>query len=427
MSASIISRDEKSITLQLKISLSKSMLEGESQIQDGLNDIGVLATGELLSKFDTDGKPIQFGAIKMTSKGKISKQYQTPYGQVEVKRHVYQSNAGGVTFCPLDRDARIVVSSTPRFAKQVSQKFSEMASTQVQKDLLENHNRAVARSYLQNITEAVGTVVSLTEDSWEYKPEILEKKVKTVSIGMDATCMLLCKDGYKHAVVGTISLYDRQGDRLHTTYAATPPESGKKQFKDKFEREILRIKDRYPNANYLGIADGAKENWLFLKPHTDYQILDFWHVTEYLSGVSKVIFPRDKSKRQEWLDDRCHKLKHKTGMAKRLLNEMQGIDQSKISKVAQETLQAAISYFSNNHKAHRMNYAHHVKSNHPIGSGVTEAACKVIVKQRLCTSGMKWKNNGAGIVLRLRTLVHSGTHWKQFWNKINQYGFPVAA
>jgi len=30
-----------------------------------------------------------------------------------------------------------------------------------------------------------------------------------------------------------------------------------------------------------------------------------------------------------------------------------------------------------------------------IGSGVTEAACKTIVKQRLCQSGMKWLELGA--------------------------------
>ncbi len=97
----------------------------------------------------------------MTSKGLVSKQYQTPYGVAEIARHVYQTSIGGATFCPLDRDARIVVSSTPRFAKQISHKFAEMASTQVKKDFLENHNRDVARSFLQNVADAVGTIALL--------------------------------------------------------------------------------------------------------------------------------------------------------------------------------------------------------------------------------------------------------------------------
>jgi hypothetical protein len=35
---------------------------------------------------------------------------------------VYQSSQGGKTYCLLDQDARIVVSSTPRFAKMVTHK-----------------------------------------------------------------------------------------------------------------------------------------------------------------------------------------------------------------------------------------------------------------------------------------------------------------
>ena len=37
------------------------------------------------------------------------------------------------------------------------------------------------------------------------------------------------------------------------------------------------------------------------------------------------------------------------------------------------------------------------EKNHSIGSGITKAACKVIVKQRLCKSGMKWKNKSVWV------------------------------
>jgi hypothetical protein len=50
-----------------------------------------------------------------------------------------------------------------------------------------------------------------------------------------------------------------------------------------------------------------------------------------------------------------------------------------------------------------MNYYVMVQQALPIGSGVTEAACKMIVKQRLCQSGMKWNEKGASIILSLRT------------------------
>ena len=92
-----------------------------------------------------------------------------------------------------------------------------------------------------------------------------------------------------------------------------------------------------------------------------------------------------------------------------------------------EEVQRAITYFANQSGAGRMDYARRVAANEPIGSGVTEAACKVLVKQRLCGSGMKWKEPGAAAVLGVRCLTYTTGRWSQFWRRIDQYGFPVAA
>ncbi len=72
-----------------------------------------------------------------------------------------------------------------------------------------------------------------------------------------------------------------------------------------------------------------------------------------------------------------------------------------------------------------MNYPAHMEKDLPIGSGVTEAACKTLVKQRLCGSGMRWKNRGAKVILSLRAIVQSKGRWQQFWEKIDQYGAQV--
>lgn len=74
--------------------------------------------------FDTDGSAIVIGDTKLTSKGEVPKAYQTPYGEVEVSRHVYQPARGGKTYCPLEREGRIVITATPRLAQLVSSKFA---------------------------------------------------------------------------------------------------------------------------------------------------------------------------------------------------------------------------------------------------------------------------------------------------------------
>jgi hypothetical protein len=50
----------------------------------------------------------------------------------------------------------------------------------------------------------------------------------------------------------------------------------------------------------------------------------------------------------------------------------------------------------------------------------------VLVKQRLCGSGMRWKERGAA-VLSLRCLTYTAERWSQFWSRVDRSGFPVAA
>lgn len=426
-SVSIVSKNTDLVTLQISIPLSRSMLDSEKIIQCGLNEAGAVVTQVLLETFDTDGAPIKVGGTKLTSMGLEPKYYETPYGTVQVARHLYQSNQGGATYCPLERDARIVSSSTPRFAAQISHKMAGMAAAEVQRDLEVNHERHVSKFLVQRLSETVATVVQAKEESWNYYVPEVAAPIKTVSIGLDGTCMLMSEDGYRQAMVGTIALYDATGERQHTTYVAASPEYGKAEFRTRLTREISRTKTLYPEAYYIGLADGAHDNWEFLEQHTQKQTLDFYHATEYVTKVADSVFSSAKG-RDEWLEKSCHELKHTAGFAKNLLEEMECFRNQKLGEKQKELLEASITYFRNNCREKcRMDYAESVAINRPIGSGVTEAACKVIVKQRLCKSGMKWKEKGARAVLSLRTLVCSSGAWGKFWQKINQYGVPSLA
>jgi len=92
---------------------------------------------------------------------------------------------------------------------------------------------------------------------------------------------------------------------------------------------------------------------------------------------------------------------------------------------AKEALETCTTFFAN--QKHRMKYASYEEQNLPIGSGVTEAACKVLVKQRLCASGMRWKETGAAAVLSLRALTYTSGRWDEFWGKINHTGWQLVA
>jgi len=424
MTAKLINVEGSKIKIELTLELSRSMLDTEINIQKGLNEVGCIASKEALKYLDTDGSPLKIGEEIWKSKGEQPKEYQTPYGEVIVNRHVYQRSVGGKTYCPLEREARIIITSTPLLAKQVSSKMSGMAGKEVKNDLLENHGRKVALSYIQRLSEAVGSVVQAKEEAWSYAPPKEDSQIATVGIGLDGTCMLMCEDGYREAMVGTVSLYDSEGERQHTIYLGAAPEYGKKSFLERLEREIERAKNRYPEATLVGIADGAESNWKFLEKQTEEQILDFYHASGYLGALAEALHPNTVSKQKEWLTENCRELKHEKGKAGELLNLMKEVKEEKShSKNLTEKLQAAITYYENHQ--HQMDYAEYIEKKYPIGSGVTEAACKTLVKQRLCCSGMRWKEKGAGIILSLRALVLTKERWSQFWAKLDQYGFPV--
>ncbi len=425
--ASIIRRTDADFVVQVEIPYRPSMLEAEDAIQQALNQAGVVATAEALGRFDADGAPLRIGPTKMTSMGRVPKQYQTPYGVATVARHVYQTSTGGRTFCPLDQDARIIISSTPRFARMVAFKYAEFGAGRVIADLAENHGRAVARAFVQDVADAVAAVALAKEQDWEYDLPAFEEPVATITVGLDGTCLLMCQDGWREAMVRTLGLYAKDGARLHTIYTAATPEYGKLTFFDRFDREIERIKAAHPAARYVGLADGAKDNWTYLEFRTDVQVVDFYHATQYLWSAAEDLFAADGAGMREWVDSWCHRLKHESGSAQALIADLEVRGEALGRKRLPAKLEGALTYFRNQARGDRMAYADLVEHHIPIGSGVTEAACKVLVKQRLCGSGMRRKERGAAAVLSLRCLTYTAERWSQFWGRIERCGFPVAA
>ena len=424
--AEIIARHGNEITLQVTLKLSGSLLEMENVILDACNEVGCVATTEALQRFDTDGSPIKWGEVKMTARSKNNKTYQTPYGSVQLKRYVYQSAKGGRIYCPMEQNARIIRNATPKFAQQISHKYAVMNAPSVCLDLETNHHRKIAHSYLQDVGDWVGSIAQAKEEVWTYDTPPLDAAITTIAISLDGAYVLMREEGYREAMVGNLSLYDVAGKRQHTVYLGEAPEYGKGTFFKRLEKEINTVKKHYPNALYLGIADGASSNWRYLEKHTDRQLLDFFHVTEYLAKVAYAAYPgkTDKPKRTLWLDERCQQLKHQPNTAETLISEMETLSRkTSLTKTIKADLQAALTYFRNH--VHMMDYAAHTQANLPIGSGVTEAACKTLVKQRLCGSGMRWKSQGAKVILSLRALIQSKGRWQQFWDKVDQYGTYV--
>lgn len=424
MPAELKRNSDNSITVSVTFKPGRTMLESEELVQQAVNKVGAVATAECLKGFDTDGSPIIIGGKKWTARHRraVAKTYETPYGKVPVERHVYQSSAGGKTYCPMEHAARIVRISTPLFAKQVAFKYGHCNASEVVQDFAQ-HGRKVDSTHVREIASDVASINEEKESCWSYDlPQLPAGEiVKTVVVGADGACVLFCQDeGWRQVMVGTIAFYNESEERLHTIYVANSPEKGKGTFFERMERELTIVRESYPEARYVGVADGAHDQWEWLKQNTDWQILDFWHASEYVNAVAPA-FANSDSARKVWAENACHRLKHEDGCAEDLLFEMKKAAKKKLKKAVRSEVEKAITYFEN--QMDRMDYNLYRTMGFPIGSGVTEAACKCIVKARLCGTGMRWRLDGAQRVLSLRTLIKSAGRWEEFWKKTAQFGF----
>ena len=423
MPAKLIEQNNNKLTIQFTLELTGQMLTDEQTLQQSLNEAGQAAMPPMLKQFDTKGEPIRIAGVKHTVKNYAPQTYETPYGPVQVQRHTYQTCKGGRAYVPLENDARMILNSTPKYSQIVSGKYTRFGADAICEDLLECNGRKLSRNYAKKLSDFVGSIAQCYETEWEYDLPELNRPVASVGIGLDGTCMLMHKDGWREAMCGSIAFYDHQGERLHTIYCAATPEYGKGHFKDKFSREIERIKEKFPDVLYVGVADGAKDNWTFLENYTNRQVLDFYHAREYISKAATAIFGKDLKSRDVWVDDWSSRLKHKQGAAGRFLKELE-IQRATLDTKhfieRDEEIRQVITYYRNNKD--RMCYAYQLTHHLPLGSGVTEAACKTVVKQRMCLSGSRWKEDGASCVLALRTLKLTTGRWQQFWGYVMRHG-----
>jgi hypothetical protein len=164
----------------------------------------------------------------------------------------------------------------------------------------------------------------------------------------------------------------------------------------------------------IALSDGGAglEDWLRSHfPRVDAVILDFYHASEYLAALAKawhgVGTAASESLHRRW----AHRLKHEGGRA--MLDELRALDLPPRESL-QETWRTTLTYFAN--QVHRMDYPTYVAKGWQIGSGPVEAACKLVIGQRLKGTGMRWGRAGSEGVARLRALFLSERgQWAAFW------------
>jgi hypothetical protein len=229
-------------------------------------------------------------------------------------------------------------------------------------------------------------------------------------VGLDAFSVPMQRPGGKkaeHRMIYTATLYTP--DKKHTHYLVD------------FEldaiaaqlREASKVLGLGKADDLVAVSDGGNGLEEALRRHFRDDlvcILDWYHASQHLHEYAKALQPRDAAAAAAW-----------AGQAKDILYERGGTALSAhlrqqpvpADAAAAEELRKLIGYFAGNE--HRTDYPDYRRRGWDIGSGPTEAGCKV-VGARLKGSGMRWLEPGAAQVAPLRALYQSGAAaWDAFW------------
>jgi len=394
---------------------------GEVQGRDLLQVIGQALTVELLSRKDVTAPRGEYGGRTYYRKEATPGHYQSLYGEVVVVRPLYQRSAGGETLCPLERNCQLSFgSATPLLAEGVSFKLASQPAREGEQDLAKCQGLALSDTYLRTLGEQVGQLAVEKAAGWPLDGPALAASVATSATGVDGTTIPIGNEAYKEALCSTSAVYDAQGTRLHTEYLGSRPEAGKATFAARGTTRTAQVLARYPTARHVGLGDGAKWHWDFFAAHSPGALggLDFYHAAPHLPTVAELILGVGANAEAYYDRWRTTLLEEPNGVAALLRSLIYFRNRTALPPRTVKALETELNSFRT-HTA-EMQYADFRAAKVPIGSGVTEAGCKELIKTRFCRSGMRWKRATGAPLLQLRALRLS-QHWDRRRAKVMRY------
>jgi hypothetical protein len=230
--------------------------------------------------------------------------------------------------------------------------------------------------------------------------------------------------GHREVGCGTLSLYDREGERVQTVRYARMPESKKVTLQQQILAETQAVCAVRPDLRRVHLADGAEGNWqllaevetaLGLSAQAWVEIVDFYHACDHLKNGCDAVWGESTPRSQAEFLRLKTLLKEDDGGADRIVRTFKH-HASRRRGNRHRRIQTELTYFRKQRA--RMDYADYQRQHLPIGSGVVEAACKTLVAQRLKGSGMAWSPAGGQAILTLRSLIQSH-RWEHAWTLLS--------
>jgi hypothetical protein len=396
---------------------------------------------------------------------KTPQQVDTLFGTIGLRRLGYRAAPaeGEPVLFPLCQVLGLSHGATPALVERAAHYLAEGGATQKQTlaRLRREHGVGWGVKRLRQVAQGVAAAMAEQQPQaqaeqilgWLEQAQASRGRHRPVlSVGRDGITLGLQIKGcaiYEVATTGTLTVYDRRGRRLGTVYLAYTPEPGQPTMSAQLTRLLEEVLRRWqgplPRLSYVTDA-GDNETTYYRKvlrrlrhPRTGqrlewYWVVDYYHASERLWTMAEALFG---SGRVSWAWARkMQKLLLKPGGVGRVLHSAAAL-RGRVQPRGQRLADFRRAYHYLQTRRQHLRYAEYRRIGLPIGSGVTEAACKTVYTQRLKLSGMRWRKAGAQTILTLRVILLSGV-WEQVYERTLQshkeiqvrtpeeFGYPVA-
>jgi hypothetical protein len=376
-----------------------------------------------------------------------NREVATLFGKITLWRHGYRYVERDVTeptIFPLEVQLGLAEGATPALASEAARMMAETGATQetVLARLKERHGVTWGVKKLRAVTEHLAAAMERFRREYQAKQVVEWLRAAQGSKGRHRPVLAVGRDGitlqtqphsfYEVATTATLTVYDRQGRRLGTVYLAYAPELGQQTMTDELTalvEDVLRQwEGPLPRLAYITDAGDSETKYYrqVLKklrhPRTGQRlawqwVVDFYHAAQRLTTMAEALFGSGREA-SAWAA-RMRKLLKKPNGPFRVLHAAAAMKRRRLSARAAKEFQKAYNYLRT--RTRHLQYAEFRRQGLPIGSGITEAACKTVFTQRLKLSGMRWSGPGAQTILNLRVLLLSGLWEDVYAATVNSY------
>jgi hypothetical protein len=325
--------------------------------------------------------------------------------------------------------------ATPALVERVARVSVEHTQAEVRAWLRREHGlhwsndrlRAALRGFRQALAPFVPALQQARLVQWLQQAEHSRGRHRPVlAAGRDGLLLPMRSGGYAEASTATVSVYDRRRRRLGTIYLGQMPETKQTTLSQALTALVQGVLRAYagpvPRLAYITDKGWAPEDYYQRvlrkmkhpregKPLAWEWVLDFYHVCGYIGQIADALFGAETGAAAQWFAKMRHWLRERRqGAAQVARSATQLLDRRKMTKAQRAAFWKAYCYL----RRHRrwMDYEGYRRRGLPIGSGVTEAACKTVFTQRFKRSGMRWNRESGQVILDLRVAYLSGI-WEE--------------